>query len=69
MIEKIDQFSMTTGLSVESIKQLRDALDKLRNEQISRNPFPSVFGGVKRFITEETPAAKAAEGVKEYPAL
>lgn len=48
MIEKIDQFSMTTGLSVESIKQLRDALDKLRNEQISRNPFPSVFRGVKR---------------------
>ena len=48
MIEKIDQFSTTTGLSVESIKQLRDALDKLRNEQISRNPFPSVFGGVKR---------------------
>lgn len=48
MIEKIDKFSMTTGLSVESIKQLRDALDKLRNESISRNPFPSVFGGVKR---------------------
>lgn len=48
MIEKIDQFSMTTGLSVESIKQLRDALDKLRNEQISRNPFPNVFGGVLR---------------------
>lgn len=48
MIEKIDQFSMTTGLSVESIKQLRDALDKLRNEQISRNPFPNVFGGVQR---------------------
>ena len=48
MIEKIDQFSTTTGLSVESIKQLRDALDKLRNEQISRNPFPSIFGGSKR---------------------
>ncbi len=48
MIEKIDQFSMTTGLSVESIKQLRDALDKLRNEQISRNPFGFVFGGVNR---------------------
>lgn len=48
MIEKIDQFSMTTGLSLESIKQLRDALDKLKNEQISRNPFPIVFGGVKR---------------------
>jgi hypothetical protein len=48
MIEKIDQFSMTTGLSVESIKQLRDALDKLRNEQISRNPFDFIFGGVNR---------------------
>ena len=48
MIEKIDQFSMTTGLSVESIKQLRDALDKLRNEQINRNPFGFIFGGVNR---------------------
>lgn len=48
MIEKIDQFSTTTGLSVESIKQLRDALDKLRNEQISRNPFSFIFGGVNR---------------------
>lgn len=48
MIEKIDQFSMTTGLSVESIKQLRDALDKLRSEQISRNPFGFIFGGVNR---------------------
>ena len=48
MIEKIDQFSMTTGLSVESIKQLRDALDKLRNEQISRDPFGFIFGGVNR---------------------
>lgn len=48
MIEKIDQFSTTTGLSVESIKQLRDSLDKLRNEQISRNPFGFIFGGVNR---------------------
>lgn len=48
MIKKIDQFSITTGLSVESIKQLRDALDKLRNEQISRNPFGFIFGGVNR---------------------
>ena len=48
MIKKIDKFSTTTGLSVESIKQLRDALDKLRNEKISRNPLPIVFGGVKR---------------------
>lgn len=48
MIEKIDKFSMTTGLSVESIKQLRDALDKIRNEQIVRNPFGFIFGGVNR---------------------
>lgn len=48
MITKIDDFSHTTGLSVESIKQLRDALEKLKAEQISRNPLPFIFGGVKR---------------------
>lgn len=48
MISNIDEFSRTTGLSIEVVKQLRDALDKLRNEQIDRNPLPSVFGGVRR---------------------
>lgn len=48
MIRNIDEFSRTTGLSVEVVKQLRDALDKLRNEQIDRNPLPSIFGGVRR---------------------
>lgn len=48
MINNIDEFSRTTGLSVEVVKQLRDALDKLRNEQIDRNPLPSIFGGVRR---------------------
>lgn len=48
MITKIDEFSRTTGLSVESIKQLRDALEKLKAEQINRNPLPSIFGGVRR---------------------
>lgn len=47
MINNIDEFSRTTGLSIEVVKQLRDALDKLRNEQIDRNPLPSVFGGVR----------------------
>lgn len=47
MITKIDDFSRTTGLSVEVVKQLRDALDKLRKEDIDRNPLPSVFGGVR----------------------
>lgn len=48
MISNIDEFSRTTGLSVEVVKQLRDALDKLRDEQIDRNPLPSIFGGVRR---------------------
>lgn len=48
MINNIDEFSRNTGLSIEVVKQLRDALDKLRNEQIDRNPLPSVFGGVRR---------------------
>ena len=47
-ISNIDEFSRTTGLSIEVVKQLRDALDKLRNEQIDRNPLPSIFGGVRR---------------------
>lgn len=48
MISNIDEFSRTTGLPIEVVKQLRDALDKLRNEQIDRNPLPSIFGGVRR---------------------
>lgn len=48
MIDIIDEFSRTTGLSIEVVKQLRDALDKLRSEQIDRNPLPSIFGGVRR---------------------
>lgn len=48
MITKIDEFSRTTGLSVESIKQLRDTLEKLKAEQIERNPLPFIFGGVRR---------------------
>jgi hypothetical protein len=48
MITKIDDFSRTTGLSVEVVKQLRDALDKLRKEDIDRNPLPYIFGGVNQ---------------------
>lgn len=48
MVGKIDEFSKTTGLSVEVVKQLRDALGKLKDEQIERNPLPSIFGGVRR---------------------
>lgn len=48
MITKIDEFSRTTGLSVEVVKQLRDALDKLRKEDIDRNPLPYIFGSVNQ---------------------
>lgn len=48
MITKIDDFSRTTGLSVEVVKQLRDALDKLRKEDIGRNPLPYIFGAVNQ---------------------
>lgn len=48
MIAKIDDFSRTTGLSVEVVKQLRDALDKLRKEDIDRNPLPYIFGAVNQ---------------------
>lgn len=48
MITKIDDFSRTTGLSVEVVKQLRDALDKLRKEDIDRNPLPYIFGTVNQ---------------------
>lgn len=47
MIEKIDGFSKTTGLSVEVVKQLRDALGKLRDEQIDRNPINGIVGGMQ----------------------
>src|SRR3712207_9582395 len=39
MIKRIDEFSRTTGLSVEDVKRLRDALEKLQAEQAERNPF------------------------------
>nr|UWI14195.1 MAG: hypothetical protein [Bacteriophage sp.] len=48
MITKIDEFSRTTGLSVEVVKQLRDALDKLRKDEIDRNPLPYIFGAVNQ---------------------
>lgn len=48
MIEKIDGFSKTAGLSVEVVKQLRSALDKLNSESIERNPFSAIFNSTQR---------------------
>lgn len=43
MCTEIEKFSKKAGLSVEVVKQLRDALDKLRNEKIDRSPFGVMF--------------------------
>lgn len=48
MITGIEDFSKTTGLSVEVVKQLRKALDNLRKESIERNPFGALFNSTKR---------------------
>lgn len=48
MIKNIDDFSKKTGLSVEVVKQLRDALDKLQSESIDRNPLEAVFKSTSR---------------------
>lgn len=48
MITGIEDFSKTTGLSVEVVKQLRKALDNLRKESIERNPFDALLGSTKR---------------------
>lgn len=48
MIDKIDTFSKTTGLSVEVVKQLRDALEKLRDKSIERNPLDALLNSTSR---------------------
>ena len=48
MIDKIDTFSKDTGLSVEVVKQLRDALQKLRDESINRNPIDALLNSTSR---------------------
>lgn len=46
MCTEIEKFSKKAGLSVEVVKQLRDALDKLRNEKIDRSPFDVMFNTI-----------------------
>ena len=48
MIDKIEEFSKTAGLSVEEVKKLRDALGKLRDENLERNPFGGIASGLSR---------------------
>lgn len=48
MIDKIDTFSKETGLSVEVVKQLRDALEKLRSKSIERDPLDALLNSTSR---------------------
>lgn len=48
MIDRIAEFSKTAGLSVEEVKRLRDALAKLRDEALARNPFGGIVDAVGR---------------------
>lgn len=48
MIEKINAFSKNTNLSVEAVKSLRDALTKLKDEAIDRNPMDALLNSTKR---------------------
>ena len=48
MIGNIDEFSKKAGLSVDVVKQLREALGKLRDEKIERNPIEGIVSGMQR---------------------
>lgn len=48
MIADIDNFSKTAGLSVKEVKELRSALEKLRNESIERNPLDALLHSTAR---------------------
>lgn len=48
MIDRIAEFSKTAGLSVEEVKRLRDALAKLRDEALERNPFGGIVESLNR---------------------
>ncbi len=48
MIDRIAEFSKTAGLSVEEVKRLRDALAKLRDEALERNPFGGIAESLNR---------------------
>lgn len=55
MIDKIDEFSKSSNLSVETVKKLRDALSRLRDENLQRDP----FGGLAR-------SASRANAIRAY---
>lgn len=48
MIEKIEEFSKSTNLSQDEVKQLMEALGKLREKTFDFNPFGSLANAMKR---------------------
>lgn len=58
MIDKIDEFTKTAGLSVETVKKLREALSKLKDESLQRDP----FGGLARSLSRSNAIRTYLEG-------
>ena len=48
MINAVEEFSKTAGLSVEDVKALQEAISKLRNEAQDRNPFLAMSDAINR---------------------
>ena len=63
MVEKMEMFSKSQHLSVEDTKEMSDALQRLRNEQIERNPWKGIGEALKE-IREIRTLRNSGQGVK-----
>ena len=65
MITKLESLLPTIQANEEVTKSLYEALDKLRNEQIQRNPFMGLWTTVKK-ITNSSDAKERREGQSDF---
>lgn len=74
LIANIDKFSRDTTLSVAEVKELRDALQKLKDEQVDRNPFVGMLSSgaeaasIGHFMRTSTPGADGKYTVSDKQA-
>lgn len=74
LIANIDKFSKDTTLSVAEVKELRDALQKLKDEQVDRNPFIGMLSSgaeaasIGHFMRTNTPGADGKYTVSDKQA-
>lgn len=50
MIAKLERYAATNKMSVQDTKELVEALKKIRNEEISRNPLKSAFSAANKYV-------------------